>query len=107
LLLFSIIKKATIDTTPTAKKTQNNPIESGHWPRKVILNINVLTVSIRVIRPGISIDFPKRLLYFSSIALSSVTLGASFPTLGINFQSKNKNKKANGIAVKNTACHPP
>ncbi len=92
---------------PTIKKPKNNPIDSGPWPRKVILNINVLTVSIRVIRPGISIVFPKRLLYLSSTALSSLTLGTSFPTLGINFQSKNKNKKANGIALKNTACHPP
>ncbi len=102
-----MIKKATIDIIPIIKKVQNNPIESGHCPRKVILNINVLTVSIRVIRPGISIVFPKRLLYFSSTALSSVTLGTTFPTVGINFQSKNKNKKANGIAVKNTDCHPP
>jgi len=47
-------KNATIDTIPIAKKIQNNPIDwSVPPPRKVILNMNVLTVSIRVIRPGI------------------------------------------------------
>jgi hypothetical protein len=102
-----MIKKETIDIIPTIKKAQNNPIDSGPWPRKVILHINVVTVSIRAIRPGISIVFPARLVYLSSIALSSLILGMIFPTLGINFQSKNKNKKENGIALKNTACHPP
>ncbi|MFL6494087.1 MAG: hypothetical protein ACJ70N_04715, partial [Nitrososphaera sp.] len=96
-----MIKKETIDIIPTINKAQNNPIDSSPWPRKVILNINVVTVSIRVIRPGVSIVFLARLVYLSSIASSSLILGMIFPTLGINFQSKNKNKKENGIALKN------
>jgi hypothetical protein len=93
-------KNATIDTIPIAKKIQNNPIDwSVPPPRKVILNMNVLTVSIRVIRPGISIILLKPLGLVSLTTFSSTTLG-------INFQSKNKNNKAKGIALKNTPSHP-
>ena len=86
-----------IDATPITRKVQKSPIPLLPLPRKVIANINVLTVSVKVITPGISMMLPCPLCLIPLVPVSSLTRGTTEP-LGINFHNKKKNIKANGIA---------
>ena len=87
------------DAIPMRRKIQNRLIVSALPPKKVMLSMNVLTDRIRVIIPGISITLPLR--------FGSAACGVCDGMFGMNFQSKKKNKMANGVAEKNTNCQPP